>query len=338
VVTWDLVICDEITKLKNYKTQRTKATKKLNRQYGLGLSGIPLENRLEELHSVMDWVMPGMLGPGWLFVREHVVKDASGNVRGYRDIDAVRRRIAPYYIRRRKKDVLKQLPDKVITDLTVELSSDEWVWYDATRDQIREQIKHNDKLSVVNILTLMLRLKQITGDVRLVGETADTYTKTSMVGDILDGAGEHKVVFFSQFAQLVKMLADDWEVPYISGSVSSVKRRDIIADFQAGGYPCLFSTDAGAYGITLTRADVIVHIDQPWNPAVLRQREDRLHRIGQKSSVQVVHLIAARTIDLHVRRILHRKMALIEAVLDDEMGDDMVPITKHELLGMLDDN
>lgn len=336
IVTWDLVIADEIgTMCKSYKAQRTQRTKKLRRRYSLGLSGIPFENRLEELHSVMDFVIPGLLGPGWLFVKDHVVITPLG-ARHYRGLEQVRERIAPYYIRRKKIEVLKDLPEKVYNDVSIELTPDEWELYTAIQDQIKEKIAENPKLSVANILVELLRLKQAVCDPRLLAIDDIHSTKMATIRDILQAAGEHKVVLFTQFAQLADLLAEEISAPVIQGSVKPLERQKIIESFQAGNHPCLISTDAGAYGITLTAADIIVHIDQPWNPAKMRQREDRLHRIGQKSSVQVVNLIARRTVDEKIRMIIHKKLALIKAILEeDNPEEDASHLSREDVMSLL---
>ncbi len=339
IVTWDLVIADEVgTMLKNYKAKRTKRTKKLKRKYTLALSGIPLENKLEELHSVFDFVIPGLLGPGWLFVEQHVVKDFWGRPIGYRGLDQVKARISPYYIRRTKKEVLKDLPDKVYNDVKIEMSSDEWVIYNAIRDQIKEDIKNNPKLQTQNILTELLRLKQVTDDCRLVMNEGPipASSKVAALHDIVDASEGHQLVIFTQFAEFAKLLGAEFDAPIIQGSVKPERRNEIISEFQDGEHQVLVSTDAGAYGITLTAADIVIHADASYNPAKMRQREDRLHRIGQKESVQVVSLICQRTVDQQVRHILHKKLNLIRTILDEETPEIETPgITKEDLVEVL---
>lgn len=365
ILTWDLVIADEVgTMLKNYKAQRTKRTKKLKRRYTLALSGIFLENKLEELHSVMDFVIPGLLGPGWLFVHQHVVKDYWGNPIGYRGLDQVKERIAPYYIRRTKKEVLHELPDKIYNPVKIEMSDKEWDLYATIQDQIREKIKENPKLAVVNILTEILRLKQVTNDARLLDVENIPSTKLATVRDIVDASDGHQLVVFTQFAQFAEILGQEFEAPIIQGSVDNKRRHEIISEFQNGEHKILISTDAGAYGITLTAADIVVHMDASYNPAKMRQREDRLHRIGRPctycrrktvgnpnlvcssknspdskcrpNNVQVIDLICQRTVDEKVRSILHKKLHLINTILDEDTPEIETPhITKNELIGIL---
>jgi len=330
---WDLVICDEATAIKSYSAERTRRVKKLRRKYSLALSGLPIENRLEELHSIMDFCVPGLLGPGWLFVQEHVVKDFYGRVIGYRGIEQIKDRIAPYYLRRRKSEVLSELPPKQYSDMPLELSPEEWRLYGEIQAQIREAIEENPKLTAQNILVMMLRLKQVTSDPRVLGGSYGS--KYEAFSDLLAEAGDHKVVAFTQFAEVARLWAADFEVPLIEGAVPNAERAEIIAAFQRGEHRALLSTGAGAYGVTLTAADIVVHIDQEWNPAKMRQREDRLHRLGQAASVQVVSLMARRTIDDRIRGLLQRKWAVAAAIFDE--ADMEVPprLGRAQLLELL---
>jgi len=334
LVSWDMIIGDEITRVKNYQTQTAKLLKLLERRYSLGLSGAPVENRLEELHSIMDFVMPGLLGPGWLFVKQHCVKNYWGSVVGYKGIDLIRQRIEPHYLRRLKEDVLQELPAKVYNDVWIEMSKEEWRLYDAIREQILAIILDNPKLQTANVLTEMLRLIQCAADPRLLGENIAS-SKLAALRELLEAAEGHKVVAFTQFSQLAHLLGRELNAPVIAGDVPTKERAKIIERFQSDSIPLLLSTEAGAYGINLTAADIIVNITQPYNPARLRQREDRLHRIGQKACVQVVNLLARRTIDEHVRRILHRKRDLTKSVFQGETDEEPRSLDRADLMALL---
>lgn len=336
VKQWDLVIADEIVKAKNYQTKTAKAIKKLTRMYSVGLSGAPVENRLEELHSVMDFCVPGLLGPGWRFVQEHCVRNRFNAVVGYRGKEKIRTRIAPHYLRRLKSQVLTELPPKIYNEMALELNSAEWEIYEAIRQQIKAYVEENPKLSVVNVLTEMLRLKQCTDDLRLLGEEpSQESSKLTALRDILEASEGHKVVAYTQFAQLANMWHEELGGLVLFGGVPAAERQRRIERFQSGPEQLFLSTEAGAYGITLTAADIVVHIDQPWNPARLRQREDRLHRIGQRECVQVVTLTARRTIDEYIGKVLDRKRELTSSLFEDE-DVEALQLTKQELLAMLE--
>lgn len=333
---WDLVIPDEVVKLKNYRTQTARTVKALRRRYSMALSGAPIENRLEELHSIMEFVMPGLLGPGWLFHQEHCVTNHWGAVVGYKGIETIRNKIAPHYLRRIKSKVLKELPPKTYSDVWLELSPAEWAVYGVIVEQIRAAIKENPKLRAANILTEILRLKQCTDDTRLLGEEKIPSTKVAALRDLLGASEGHKVVVFTQFAEWATLLGIDFDAPVYKGEVSAKARAEMISTFQEDDSPLLICTEAGAYGITLTAADIVVHLDQPWNPARLRQREDRLHRIGQEGNVQVVTFVARRTVDELVRSIIHRKLSLIREIFqEDDEEVVMSSVTRADLIDLL---
>lgn len=332
---WDLLIADEATALKNYKAQRTKKAKKIERRKTMALSGMPLENRLTELHSIMDLVMPGLLGTGWQFIQRHVVRDRWGATIGYRGLDVVRDRIRPHYLRRLKKDVLEDLPAKVYNDVWLELGHREWRLYDSLVRQIKEAVEANPKLGVQNVLTMFLRLKQLTSCASLLDSDCTEETKMQALRDLLE-ASEEKVVVFTEFAELAQKIADEFDAPLIAGKVPAALRAERISSYQKdASQQLLVSTDAGAYGLTITAASIIVHMDQPWNPARARQREDRLHRIGQQNSVQVVNLLTLRTIDGRIRTMMSEKLKLAGAVLEEDTLTPENRVTKQDLLAML---
>ena len=332
---WDLVICDEAAKLKNYRTATAKTVKKLNRRYSLGLSGKPIENRLEELHSIMDFVMPGLLGPGFLFHQEHCTTNRYGGVIGYKGIEIIRHKIAPHYLRRLKEDVLTELPPKTMNDVWLEMSKKEWRLYEGIKEQILAIIRENPTLKTGNILTEILRLKQCTDDARLLDEEGIPSTKVKALADLLEASEGHKVVVFTQFKKFAKLVAAEFDGLLLDGDVPVPKRPGLIREFQEEDTQLLVCTEAGRYGITLTAADIIVHLDQPWNPATLQQREDRLHRIGQLKNVQVVSFIAKRTIDEYVREIIHRKRELTRAIFQEETDVVVHELTRGDLLALL---
>lgn len=343
---WDLVIADEVTKLRNYKTQTAKTLKKLKRVNTIGLSGTPIENRVEELHSIMDFIMPGLLGSGWQFMQEHAQRDYFGNVVGWKGLEKVKARIRPHYLRRLKSEVLADLPEKVYNDYWVEMSSVQWKLYDAVSEQIKDEIEGNARLTAPLALTKMLRLKQVTGSPALLGELEVPSAKLEALDEVIEAAEGHKVVVFTQFAELAKLVAARYQALLLYGDVKTTagrgeevsERQRLVQEFQRPDGPRVFvSTDAGAYGITLTAADIIVHLDMPYNPAVLRQREDRLHRIGQRNSVQVINLLARRTIDEQVRKILYAKVDLVKSIFDEDKDLTLsgLEIGRTDLLALL---
>lgn len=336
---WDFIICDEIQRIKSYKAKTSKLTKSLKRQHSLGLSGTPVENRLEELHSIFDFCMPGLLGPGWLFVWEHCIKDGYGNTVGYRGLEKVRQRIEPHYLRHTKAQVLPQLPPKIYNDLWLELTSPEWTLYDAIKQQIAEWIQINPILTTANILTEMLRLKQATDHPKLLGEELPS-TKLAALEELLEAGEGHKVVVFTQFAQMAHILVDRFKAPLIEGATPAKERTEIAKDFAINKEQLLVCTDAGNLGLSFLGPDIVVHYDLLWNPQRMRQREDRLHGLGRgpgtEGNVQVVRLLTRRTIDTYILNILHKKLKLAAAIFSntDEI-ETAQQITRNDLLEAL---
>lgn len=333
LVSWDMVVADEVVWLKNWRAKRTRLARNLERRYTLGLSGVPVENDLLELHSIFDFLIPGVLGPGWLFVSQHCVRNRYGAIVGYRGLEKVKGRIAPYYLRRTKGEVLKELPPRIRTTAPVELSREEWALYEAIVLQIRQAVEANPNLKASNILAQMTKLKEVTSDPRLLGEELAS-SKLQALQEILASSRGHKVVVFTQFSRLAHTLGRELDCPVISGEVSPQDRDRAIRVFQDGAN-VLVSTEAGAYGVNLTAADIVVHIDLPWTPARLRQREDRLHRLGQQNVVHSVVLTARRTIDDYVLKVLHRKLELVRRVFEGEEEEIDNRITREELLEVL---
>ena len=265
--------------------------------------------------------------------------DYWGNTIGYKHLEDVKARIAPYFIRRTKKQVLEELPDKVYNQVNIRLSASEWNLYGAIVEQIKAEIAENPKLTVANILTKILRLKQVLNDARLVDVPDVPSTKVATIKDIVEASEGHQIVIFTQFAKFADILGDIFDAPIIQGKVKPKRRQEIVREFQDGEHQVLISTDAGAYGITLTAADIVIHADSSYNPAKMRQREDRLHRIGQKESVQVVTLHALNTVEDDIKSIIHSKLNLIRTILDEDVPEIDTPnITKGDLMEVLGGN
>lgn len=317
---WNIVVADEARKLKSHRAKTSEAVKRLDRRASLALSGTPIENRLEELHSIMDFVQPGLLGAGWWFVKQHTLYDPkTGYPIGYKDIEIIRERIAPYYIRRTKKQVLPQLPGKLPPiNVEISLSKTERAVYVAIRDQVESFIKENPRLDTNEIVVILLRLRQCVDGLALVGEGSES-SKLDMLDDLLSEAGDRKVVVFSTFAEAVKLIHDRFGGHMLTGKSSPKEKERIITEFAGDSVQLLACTDALAFGHDLTMADIMVHYDQPWNPAIKEQREDRTYRIGQRNALTVVNFIARKTVDEYILRIIHRKLKVAQAVFD--IGD-----------------
>lgn len=307
---WGCIVADEATRVKNYRAQTTKRLKRLQCKYAIAMSGQPIENTLEELHSIMEFVQPTLLGPGWLFVEQHCIKDLWGKTTGYRGLEEVQIKVAPYFLRRLKADVEPQLPAKIVQDYIVELSYRERQEYNrAVRDFV-SWVHTIDRETMPNILAKLTRLKQLVDYPPLLVDGAGT-SKLNELQNILEEIGRgHRVVIFTQYAEVARAIQERLDCLIVTGKTKMETRSDILDSFESSPCPYLVMTEVGAYGINLTMADYVIHYDYPWNPAKLAQREDRLHRIGQDKTVNVINLKGGDTIDEYIWTILYKKLRL----------------------------
>lgn len=324
-VYFDLTVLDEVQKIKNPSTDIAKTIRKINSEWRWGLSGTPLENRLEELKAIFDYLKPGLLTYAKL---EHVstVKDA----------------IKPYFLRRRKVDVLLELPEKVYQEVWLELSPSQRETYNrALEEGIIELNEKGEYITVQHILALITKLKQICNlDPKTKESCKIDYLKEKLKEIVEQG---DKVLIFSQYTgKTLEFLEPSFEEfnPLIyHGSLSDSKRDEIIKKFQEeeGNKVLLMSVKAGALGLTLTRANYVFHYDLWWNPSVASQAEDRAHRIGQKKTVYVTSLFTVGTIEERIQKLLEKKRRLFKEVIDDLSDRNLSKmLTEEELFSLFD--
>lgn len=320
---WDIVVADEATYVKNPAAIRSKAFHRVadGAHWVWLLTGTPIEIRYEELHGLFSYIRPAVFGTFSRFRDAHLVTDFNGNVIGARDVTLMTERIAPWVLRRTKEDVQLQLPPKVYNDVVFELSASE-------RDIYRQLLgdfdtwlaERGDSPSDANVLTQMLRLQQHTSSPNLLDVDGERGSKFSLLRDIVS-EWEGQVLVFTRFSEMADRLRLWLELPrdaIIKGEVSSAQERlRRITEFNAGMLgQTLVSTDAGAHGLNITSADLIIHYDMLWNPAKLRQREDRLHRIGQQRTVNVLRLLADQTIDQGMAQITDFRQTQADSLLN----------------------
>ncbi|SEC29400.1 Helicase conserved C-terminal domain-containing protein [Amycolatopsis tolypomycina] len=345
-VDWGLVAADEAQHVKNPLSATAKELRKIPAQAKVALTGTPVENRLTELWSIVDWTTPGLLGPLDRF-RRTVARPIE------RDRDkAVTERLAatvrPFLLRRRKTDpdIAPELPPKTETDRFVPLTAEQTTLYEAV---VRENLAEiREKAGIERrgqVLRLLTELKQICNHPAqflkephgaLTGRSGKLAAFEELLDVILD-EGE-SVLVFSQYVQLCRLLErrlKDRGLPteLLSGDSSPAKRQDMVDRFQAGEIPVfLLSLKAGGVGLNLTRATHVIHYDRWWNPAVEDQATDRAYRIGQDRPVQVHRLIAEGTLEERIAQVLEKKRGLAESIVgagedwitelsDDELAD-----------------
>lgn len=325
-----LVVADEAQQAKNPASATARALRRLPARARVALTGTPMENRLSELWSVLDWSTPGLLGSLEGFTRSVAVP-----VERYQDPDATERlarMIRPFLLRRRKQDpeIAPDLPERIVRDVPVALTAEQVTLYEAEVREAMAQIRSRRGIERQGlVLRLLTVLKQICNHpaqylhqrAPLAGRSGKLAALEDLVQAVLD-EGE-SVLVFSQFVEHLSLIEARLgelgiETATITGKVPARRRTQVVDAFQAGAVPVLLlSLRAAGVGLNLTRATHVVHADRWWNPAVEDQATDRAHRIGQHRTVEVHRLVAEGTLEDRIAAIIERKRALAESIVGE---------------------
>ena len=334
---FDMVILDEAQRIKNWKTKTAQNLKKLQSQYAMVLTGTPLENKLEELYSIVEFIDPFRLGALFQFLANHQTSDDTGKVTGYHDLNKINTVLKNILLRRTKVEILKQLPERVDKNYFIDITKEQWEIHDdygATVARLALKWKRQGFLSEKERKRLLLSLscmRMVCNSTYILDEKTRHDTKIAelllILKDIFESIDE-KIVIFSQWERMTRLVAaelDNMNVgyEYLHGGVPSVKRKALIDNFRENTSKRVFlSTDAGGVGLNLQSANVIINLDLPWNPAILEQRIARVHRLGQKKNVRVINFIAKGTIEQRILSLIGLKKSLFSGVLDG--GEDRI--------------
>jgi superfamily II DNA or RNA helicase len=341
--TWDAVVLDEAQAIKNESSQTARAAFELRGRFRVALSGTPVENRLEELWSIMHFVNPGLLGGRSDFRERYAAPIAVGDPGA---AARLRAKIRPFVLRRMKRDVLPELPPRTDQVLAVELDERERAVYDAvrvaTRKDVAEKLQKGGGAGVLAALEALLRLRQASCHSALVpGQSAETSSKIEAVVEALSDAAAdgHKALVFSQWTSLLDLVEPHLTqegIAFTRLDGSTTDRAGVVAAFQdeAGPPVMLVSLKAGGTGLNLTAADHVFLLDPWWNPAVEDQAADRAHRIGQDRPVMVYRLVAKDTVEERILLLQERKRAIADVALGE--AGQAGGITRDELLALLD--
>ena len=332
-----LVMLDEAQHIKNPGAQVSQAARRLNSRHRVCLSGTPVENHLGELWSLMDFLMPGLLGTKEVF-RESYQTPIEKN-----DSEAKRQsladRVGPLILRRTKHDVAKELPPKTEIVHQVEMNDHQKDLYETVRStmdkQVRQALAIRGQEAQIVFLDALLKLRQICCHPKLLKEgTAENRmtesAKFQYLVDLLETLREekHRVLLFSQFTsmlELIEQYLNEREISYLKLTGETKDRQDLVERFQGGeGEVFLISLKAGGTGLTLTGADIVIHYDPWWNPAAENQATDRAYRIGQDKPVFVHKLICRNTVEERIQQMQERK--------DDLAGDLLAGATSQLIL------
>lgn len=314
--------------LKHHSSQRTLACRQFNAKYRVGLTGTPLDGRLEEIHSIFQILKPGLFVSKQKFMERYAEYDYFGAVKGYHHIKEVSDKIAPYYLRRLKEEVLKDLPPKIHKDMMVELSPKNMKAY---KDLVK---KKNEITENASAMELVMRARQFLDFPEILGlhNSSDKYAVFKELLDELVKENNHKVIIFSQYTNTLHWLMKNLESEYknilvIDGSVDPEERQEICKKFNSDQkYRILIGSNAMSTGLNLQAADDVINYTADFSPAIMKQREDRAYRCGVTHTVTVYDFVCMDTVDERVRNILTKKQTVNNALLGEnvdsfEVGD-----------------
>ncbi len=344
-IKFDLEIIDEAQYIKNQNTGAAKSVKELNASKRFALTGTPIENRLSELWSIFDYLMPDYLYKYEYFRKHFEIPIVNGGDEIMSNI--LKRMIGPFILRRRKADVLKDLPDKIERVYYANFDSKQKEVYDAQISKISKLVEDEDikefTKNKIAILAELTKTRQICCDPSLIlndynGGSAKKDTCLELIEESIDGG--HKLLLFSQFTSMLEILENELNnrnIKYykITGSTDKKERLDLCNKFNKDDVKVfLISLKAGGTGLNLIGADIVIHYDPWWNEAVISQATDRTHRIGQKNTVTVYKLIAKGTIEEKILKLQEDKKNLADEILSGA-NTSLTSMSKDELLDLL---
>jgi len=329
-VKWDLIILDEGQRIKNWEAKTSNVVKSLKSPFALVLSGTPLENRLDELYSVVQFIDDRRLAPAFRFFNRHRVVEDNGKVIGYKNLDELRENLKPILLRRTREGVLDQLPPRT-TDIVRIPPTAEQLEIHTGNKQIVSMIARKPYITEMDMLrlrTALLMCRMSADSTFLVDKQQPSYSSKlehleNLLRDLFAEEGR-KAVLFSEWTTMLNLIEPilkklNLDFVRLDGSVPQKKRQQLVHRFQNEPDCKLFiTTNAGSTGLNLQAANTVINVDLPWNPAILEQRIARAHRMGQKRPVQIYVLVTEGTIEESLLNTLSNKQNLALAALDVE--------------------
>jgi SNF2 family DNA or RNA helicase len=335
---WDLIVLDEGQRIKNWEAKTSNMVKGLRSKFALVLTGTPLENRLDELFSVVQFVDQRQLGPGFRFFNRHRVVDEKGKVLGYRNLDQLRERLKPILLRRTRSTVMKDLPERTVEIVRI-APTQEQLDHHVSHMRTVSQITRKKFISEMDLLRLqkaLLMCRMAADSSFLVDKQPPGFSsKLERLAELFDelfAEEDRKVVLFSEWTTMLNLIEPllkkrGLDFVRLDGSVPQKKRQQLVQRFQTDADCRLFlTTNAGSTGLNLQAANTVINVDLPWNPAILEQRIARAHRMGQKRSVQVYLLVTEGTLEENLLETLSNKKELAMAALDVDSDVDEVQL------------
>ena len=341
----DLIIMDEAQRIKNWRTKIATAVKLIPSRFAFVLTGTPLENRLEDLYSLMQVVDPKILGPLWRYMVDFHVTDERGKVLGYRNLSLLRQRLQPVMLRRDRSLVNDQLPERINQRLDVAMTSKQIEIHDDGMAKAGRlaQIAKRRPLTPTEQNRLIAALQQARMACNSAG-LVDKETEASPKIDEMEILLEEiclqegrKAVVFSQWELMTRLVEKRLRrmglgFVRLHGGVPTAQRGALMDSFRDDdGIQVFVSTDAGGVGLNLQSGSALINLDVPWNPAVLEQRNARIHRLGQKRRVQIITMVAADSYEQQVLELVGTKQNLFDNVIKEDATEDVVGVSRKLL-------
>jgi SNF2-related domain/Helicase conserved C-terminal domain len=326
----DVIILDEAQRIKNWQTKTADAVKRLSSRYAFVLTGTPIENRIDELYSIVQFLDPHVFGPLFRFNRDFYQLDEQGRPAGYKNLDEMHRRLRPVMLRRRKDEVEGQLPGRTVNTFFVAMAEEQAVRYDEYQGKVARLAAQARRRPLTK--EELDKLQKWLACMRMLCDTPyilDSKCRLSpkldelenILADLLED-GDHKIIVFSEWERMLELVRDlaerlELDFAWHTGSTEQGRRRKEIRRFKDDPQCRLFlSTDSGSVGLNLQVADVVINLDLPWNPAKLEQRIARAWRKHQIRAVQVINLVCEHSIEHRMLHLLEQKRTLAQGVVD----------------------
>ncbi len=332
----DFIILDEAQRIKNFETKTHRAVQSIPHEHSLVITGTPLENKLEDLYSIVQFSDPTLLTPLWAFAAHHfnLSTTRKNKVLGYRNLEAVHEKIAPLLLRRQKAEVIDNLPEKVENNYYIDLSQEQEEIHRGYMAGLFRLINKKvlTPMDIKQMQKTLLAMRMVCDSTYLIDKQTNISPKLIELVSILKDIvleNRRKVVIFSEWTTMTYLIGkvlSELEIDFVefTGKVPVEKRQQLIDEFRENPNCMVFlSTDSGGVGLNLQNTDCLINFELPWNPAKLNQRIGRVHRIGQKSdSINVINLITKNSIEERVFAGINLKQELFDAVLEGT-GDEV---------------
>ena len=349
-LNFNTMVIDEAQNIKNNMAGITKVVKKINAETKFALTGTPLENSILELWSIFDFIMPGYLASLTKFQSKYKIKDFDEDSEIL--IKGLSKQINSFILRRKKQDVVKELQDKLINDIYIELKDEQKKLYVAELERVKEEMEKIIETEGMNkarflILQLLTKLRQICIDPSIIYDNyKDGSNKLEQLESIVNEyiKNNHKILIFSSFKTALNIVKEKLnkakiKTYMIDGNVPAKDRIEMVDNFNNNDDVKVFliMLKSGGTGLNLATADVVIHLDLWWNPQAENQATDRAHRIGQKNTVEVIHLITKGTIEEKILELQNKKRILSDKLIDGEIRDKNIlsELTKEDIKNLL---